>query len=56
MSTTMFHERSATRTWGGHVAARCPEKLLAQYHAMLEEKRLNWTEHQRLIKRLGSGG
>ena len=55
-STTMFHERSATRTWGGHVVGHCSEKLLAHYHSMLDEKRLSWTEHQRLIKKLGSGG
>ncbi len=52
----MFHERSATRTWGGHVIGSCSDKLLAHYHGMLDEKRLSWTEHQRLIKKLGSGG
>ena len=38
------------------MVGHCSEKLLAHYHGMLDEKRLNWTEHQRLIKRLGSGG
>jgi len=29
---------------------------LARYHAVIKEQRLSWTEHQRLIRRLGSGG
>ena len=56
MSTTMFHETSATRTWGGHPRCRCSDKLLQHYHTIVEEKRLSWTEHHRLIRRLGSGG
>ncbi|MBN2024552.1 MAG: serine/threonine protein kinase [Pirellulales bacterium] len=56
MSTTMFYERSATRTWGGRPAGRCSDKLLAQYQGITDEKRLSWTEHHRLIRRLGSGG
>lgn len=56
MSTTMFHERSATRTWGGRPTGRCSDKLLSQYQTILEEQRLSWTEHHRLIRRLGSGG
>ncbi|MBN1908277.1 MAG: serine/threonine protein kinase [Pirellulales bacterium] len=56
MSTTMFHERGATRTWGGSSSGNCSEKLLAEYVRILDEKRLNWTEHHRLIRKLGSGG
>ncbi|MCX7426020.1 MAG: serine/threonine-protein kinase [Planctomycetia bacterium] len=56
MSTTMFPERGATRSWGGHPNGKCPDKLLARYQTIIEEKRLSWTEHHRLIRRLGSGG
>jgi len=56
MSTTMFYERSATHTWGGRPAGRCSEKLLGEYRQMVEQQRLNWTEHHRLIRRLGAGG
>jgi len=56
MSTTMFHQRSATRTWGGHPASQCPQPLLDAYHTIVDDKRLNWTEHHSLIRRLGSGG
>jgi len=56
MSTTMLHERSATRTWGGRSAGRCSDELLSRYKTVVEEERLNWTEHYRLIRLLGAGG
>ncbi|HLA83471.1 MAG TPA: serine/threonine-protein kinase [Thermoguttaceae bacterium] len=56
MSTTMFHERSATRTWGGHPAGQCPPGLLDAYSRIVDDKRLSWTEHHSLIRRLGAGG
>ena len=56
MSTTIFLEGSATRTWGGHQTTRCSDELLGRYHQLLEEQRLSWTEHHRLIRLLGSGG
>lgn len=56
MSTTMFHERSATRTWGGRPVGRCSDELLSRYNAVVEDKRLSWTEHHKLIRLLGSGG
>jgi hypothetical protein len=56
MSTTTFVEGSATRTWGGHQATRCSDELLDRYRTILDEQRLSWTEHHRLIRRLGSGG
>jgi eukaryotic-like serine/threonine-protein kinase len=55
-TTTMFHERSATRTWGGRPGDRCSEKLLEKYQNILQESRLSWTEHHRFIRKLGSGG
>ena len=56
MSTTTFLEGSGTRTWGGHPVVRCSDELLGRYHQILEEQRLSWTEHHRLISLLGSGG
>jgi len=56
MSTTTFLEGSATRTWGGHSSARCSDELLGRYHQIVEEQRLSWTEHHRLIRLLGAGG
>ncbi len=56
MSTTTFHEGRATRTWGGQEGGRCSDELLLRYHVIVEENRLSWTEHHRLIRRLGSGG
>ena len=55
MSTT-FHEGSATRTWGGHPTGRCSDELLGRYRSIIDEQRLSWTEHHRLIRQLGSGG
>jgi eukaryotic-like serine/threonine-protein kinase len=54
--TTTFLEGSATRTWGGHATTRCSDELLDRYRQILEEQRLSWTEHHRLISPLGSGG
>ena len=56
MSTTTFLEGTATRTWGGHPTTRCSDELLGRYQQILEEQRLSWTEHHRLLSLLGSGG
>ena len=56
MATTTFLEGSGTRTWGGHQAVRCSDDLLARYQALMDEKRLSWTEHHQLLRLLGSGG
>ena len=56
MATTTFLEGSGTRTWGGHQAVRCSDELLARYQALMDEKRLSWTEHHQLLRLLGSGG
>ncbi len=57
MSTTIFLEgNGGTRTWGGHHATRCSAELLDRYRSMLEQQRLSWTEHHRLVRMLGSGG
>ncbi len=56
MSTTEFLEGSATRTWGGNPAQRCSDELLGRYRKIIDDGRLSWTEHHRLIRPLGSGG
>jgi serine/threonine protein kinase len=56
MCTTTYLEGSATRTWGGHQVTRCSDELLARYRSILDEQRLNWTEHHQLLRLLGSGG
>jgi len=55
-TTTTFPDQTGTHTMGGHVAVHCPEHLLERYRTILDEKRLSWTEHHRLIRLLGSGG
>ena len=55
-TTTTFHEGSVTRTWGGQPAGPCSDELLGQYRTIIEQQRLSWTEHHRLIRALGSGG
>ncbi len=56
MATTTFLEGSGTRTWGGRPAVHCSDDVLARYQALLDEKRLSWTEHHQLLRLLGSGG
>jgi len=56
MSTTIFLEGKGTRTWGGQEATHCSEELLGRYRTMLDQQRLSWTEHHRLVRMLGSGG
>lgn len=56
ISTTTFLEGSGTRTLGGHQPTKCSDELLLRYRTILEEQRLSWTEHHRLLQRLGSGG
>ena len=56
MCTTTYLEGSPTRTWGAARPLRCSDELLARYRQIIEEQRLSWTDHHRLISRLGSGG
>ena len=55
-TTTIFLEGKGTMTWGGHPVARCSDELLGRYRTMLDQRRLSWTEHHRLVRMLGSGG
>jgi serine/threonine-protein kinase len=56
MSTTILYENRATITLGGHASQRCPDELLDRYKALVDDQRMSWTEHLRLMKLLGSGG
>ncbi|HEY2759724.1 MAG TPA: serine/threonine-protein kinase [Pirellulales bacterium] len=56
MSTTILYENRVTITQGGHPSQRCPDELLSRYTALMNDQRLSWTEHLRLMKVLGSGG
>ncbi len=56
MSTTILYENRVTITQGGHQSQRCPDELLTRYNSLVDDQRLSWTEHLRLIKLLGSGG
>ncbi len=55
MSTTTFHEGNATRTWGA-ASSKCSQELIGQYRALIEQERMSWTEHHKLIRLLGQGG
>lgn len=56
MVSTTFLQEHPTLTLDGHPAVRCPDELLESYSEILDEQRLSWTVHHRLIRRLGSGG
>jgi len=56
MSTTRIFKESPTLTLAGSSSERCPERLLAEYDALLSNQRFSWTEHHRLLRQLGSGG
>jgi eukaryotic-like serine/threonine-protein kinase len=56
MSLTTFLEGSATLTAGGHATTRCSDELLARYDTLVAEGRLSWTEHHRLLRKIGAGG
>src|SRR6185295_19876258 len=56
MPTDTFLEGSLTLTLNGHQAVHCPDELLQRYNKLIDDQRLSWTEHHRLIRLLGSGG
>jgi serine/threonine-protein kinase len=56
MITTTYLESSLTLSRNGHPVAHCPDDLLKRYEGLINELRLNWTEHLHLQKPLGSGG
>jgi eukaryotic-like serine/threonine-protein kinase len=56
MSTTTFHQGVPTLTFEGQPATHCPDELLERYEAVINDQRMNWTEHLHLTRRLGAGG
>ncbi len=57
-STTTLFPMTCTQSFDGKPVASvsCPLDLLDRYENILEGRRFSWTEHQRLIRLLGSGG
>ena len=56
IENTTYLTGSATLDYAGHRKIRCPDELLARYQRLLDSQRLNWTEHHKFLKLLGSGG
>ncbi|MBX7168788.1 MAG: serine/threonine protein kinase [Pirellulales bacterium] len=56
MSNTTMLAGKTTLTFAGELEVRCPEELLARYDALINEQRLSWTDHHRLLRLLGAGG
>ena len=56
MSSTTFLPETGTLTIGGRPATRCSADLMARYACLVDEERLSWTVHHRLLRELGSGG
>jgi serine/threonine-protein kinase len=56
MSNTTFLTGSATLNFNGDRVQHCPVELLDRYQTLIGDQRLNWTEHHRFIRTLGSGG
>jgi serine/threonine-protein kinase len=56
MLTTTRQDLFPTITHGGNPAEHQPNELVDQYQEILDEGRLNWTNHLPLLKLLGSGG
>ncbi len=54
-STTMYFEKSVTRTRGGS-AANCSVELRNEYNSVLRQQRAHWEEDLHFIRPLGSGG
>jgi eukaryotic-like serine/threonine-protein kinase len=56
MTTTYLLENRLTITQGGGQSQRCPDELLDRYKSLVDDQRMSWTEHLRLMRLLGSGG
>ncbi len=56
MGTTTFLDGSLTLAVEGGRPGRGPDELEAAYRGLVEQQRLSWTEHHRLLRLLGSGG
>lgn len=56
MSNTTYMIGSATLNYDGNGSDRFPVELMERYKTLVDEQRLNWTEHHRFTKLLGTGG
>ena len=56
MYTTTAHELIPTLTPSGSRACYRDSELFERYEQIINEKRLHWTSHHRLLKLLGAGG
>lgn len=56
MSNTTFLEGLTTRTYSGSSGSGNADELNSKYRTLVDEKRLSWTEHHRMLRSLGSGG
>src|SRR5215207_9201436 len=56
MLTTTRQEVFPTITQGGDLTPKEPNELIGRYQEIVNEKRLHWTSHLHLNKRLGAGG
>jgi serine/threonine protein kinase len=56
MLTTTRQDIPPTITHGGKINPSEPNELISRYHTVVNEMRLHWTSHLRLLKRLGAGG
>lgn len=54
--STFYFSGGGTVMLNGNRASHCCEDLLQRYHNLIESQRLSWTEHHRLLRKLGSGG
>jgi serine/threonine-protein kinase len=54
-STATMHEPAPCGATESDESARITREIAKRYRAILQEHRLNWTEHHRLIRLLGSG-
>ncbi len=56
LSTAMFRDGNLTLTKGGDAVRRCPDELMKRYQVIIDDQRMNWTEHHKLLRLLGAGG
>ncbi len=54
MSTTTLHDVNATIAFVEQPTAEQCNELTERYTSVIQEQRLSWTTHQRLIRLLGA--
>jgi len=56
LTTTQQNLQMTLALAGQNSAKRCPPRLIERYEKLVKAKRLSWTEHYALSRRLGEGG